>query len=113
MFYTSVVKGTDVIFAFWAEQYELYESVHLYFQRAKSFELLFGDRSYHRELLAQRVGIQAVDFVSPKLFDITLDLSSVDRKSLKAVFYVASQPTVGSHSTSQLICTDRGRDDVH
>jgi alkylation response protein AidB-like acyl-CoA dehydrogenase len=31
--------------------------VHLYFKRAKSSELLFGDVSYHRELLAQRVGI--------------------------------------------------------
>jgi alkylation response protein AidB-like acyl-CoA dehydrogenase len=31
--------------------------VHLYFKRAKSSELLFGDGSYHRELLAQRVGI--------------------------------------------------------
>jgi alkylation response protein AidB-like acyl-CoA dehydrogenase len=31
--------------------------IHLYFKRAKSSELLFGDGSYHRELLAQRVGI--------------------------------------------------------
>jgi alkylation response protein AidB-like acyl-CoA dehydrogenase len=31
--------------------------VHLYFKRAKSSELLFGDASYHRELLAQRIGI--------------------------------------------------------
>ncbi len=30
---------------------------HLYFKRAKSSELLFGDPSYHRELLAQRTGI--------------------------------------------------------
>jgi alkylation response protein AidB-like acyl-CoA dehydrogenase len=30
---------------------------HLYFKRAKSSELLFGDPAYHRELLAQRVGI--------------------------------------------------------
>ena len=30
---------------------------HLYFKRAKSSELLFGDASYHRELLAQRIGI--------------------------------------------------------
>jgi alkylation response protein AidB-like acyl-CoA dehydrogenase len=30
---------------------------HLYFKRAKSSELLFGDPSYHRELLAQRIGI--------------------------------------------------------
>ena len=30
---------------------------HLYFKRAKSSELLFGDPSYHRELLAQRLGI--------------------------------------------------------
>jgi alkylation response protein AidB-like acyl-CoA dehydrogenase len=30
---------------------------HLYFKRAKSSELLFGDPSYHREQLAQRIGI--------------------------------------------------------
>ena len=30
---------------------------HLYFKRAKSCELLLGDPAYHRELLAQRIGI--------------------------------------------------------
>jgi alkylation response protein AidB-like acyl-CoA dehydrogenase len=30
---------------------------HLYFKRAKSSELLFGDPSHHRELLAQRIGL--------------------------------------------------------
>ena len=30
---------------------------HLYFKRAKSSELLFGDPAYHRELLVQRIGI--------------------------------------------------------
>jgi alkylation response protein AidB-like acyl-CoA dehydrogenase len=30
---------------------------HLYFKRAKSSELLFGDPTYHRELLAQRIGM--------------------------------------------------------
>jgi alkylation response protein AidB-like acyl-CoA dehydrogenase len=30
---------------------------HLYFKRAKSSELIFGDASYHRELLARRIGI--------------------------------------------------------
>jgi alkylation response protein AidB-like acyl-CoA dehydrogenase len=30
---------------------------HLYFKRAKSSELLFGDASYQRELMAQRIGI--------------------------------------------------------
>jgi alkylation response protein AidB-like acyl-CoA dehydrogenase len=30
---------------------------HLYFKRAKSSEILFGDPTYHRELLAQRIGI--------------------------------------------------------
>ncbi len=29
---------------------------HLYFKRAKASELLLGDPSYHRELLAQRIG---------------------------------------------------------
>jgi len=30
---------------------------HLYFKRAKSSALLFGDPAYHREQLAQRIGI--------------------------------------------------------
>jgi alkylation response protein AidB-like acyl-CoA dehydrogenase len=30
---------------------------HLFYRRAKSSELLFGDPSYHRELLADRIGI--------------------------------------------------------
>ena len=30
---------------------------HLYFKRAKSSEIFLGDPSYHRELLAQRIGI--------------------------------------------------------
>ncbi len=30
---------------------------HLYFKRAKSSELMFGDPAYHRELLAQRIGL--------------------------------------------------------
>jgi alkylation response protein AidB-like acyl-CoA dehydrogenase len=30
---------------------------HLYFKRAKSSELMLGDPAYHRELLAQRLGI--------------------------------------------------------
>jgi len=30
---------------------------HLYYRRAKSSELMFGDSVYHRELLAQRLGI--------------------------------------------------------
>ncbi|MBI2711010.1 MAG: acyl-CoA/acyl-ACP dehydrogenase [Actinobacteria bacterium] len=30
---------------------------HLYFKRAKSSELMFGDPTYHREMLAQRIGL--------------------------------------------------------
>ena len=30
---------------------------HLYFKRAKSSQLLLGDPSYHRELLAQHIGV--------------------------------------------------------
>src|SRR5437588_10666755 len=30
---------------------------HLYFRRAKSSEILLGDPTYHRELLAERIGI--------------------------------------------------------
>jgi alkylation response protein AidB-like acyl-CoA dehydrogenase len=32
-------------------------SAHLYFRRAKSTGLLFGDAAYHRELLAQRIAL--------------------------------------------------------
>ena len=32
-------------------------AAHLYFRRAKSSDLLFGDASYHRELVARRIGI--------------------------------------------------------
>lgn len=32
-------------------------SAHLYFKRAKSAELLFGDPTFHRELMAQRLGV--------------------------------------------------------
>jgi alkylation response protein AidB-like acyl-CoA dehydrogenase len=30
---------------------------HLYYRRAKSSDLIFGDATYHRELVAQRIGI--------------------------------------------------------
>ena len=30
---------------------------HLYFKRAKSSELMFGDPAYHRAILADRIGI--------------------------------------------------------
>lgn len=33
------------------------QDMHLYFKRAKSSEVFLGDASYHRELLAQRLGI--------------------------------------------------------
>lgn len=32
-------------------------AAHLYFRRAKSSDLLFGDAGYHRELLARRIGV--------------------------------------------------------
>ncbi|MET9090393.1 acyl-CoA dehydrogenase family protein [Streptomyces sp. NPDC004237] len=34
---------------------------HLYLKRAKTSQLLFGDPAYHRELLAQRIGMDAVE----------------------------------------------------
>jgi alkylation response protein AidB-like acyl-CoA dehydrogenase len=34
---------------------------HLYLKRAKTSQLLFGDPAYHRELLAQRIGMEAVE----------------------------------------------------
>ena len=33
------------------------QDMHLYFKRAKSSEVFLGDPTYHRELLAQRLGI--------------------------------------------------------
>ncbi|MFF3335278.1 acyl-CoA dehydrogenase family protein [Streptomyces sp. NPDC002888] len=33
---------------------------HLYLKRAKTSQLLFGDPAYHRELLARRIGMEAV-----------------------------------------------------
>ena len=33
------------------------DDAHLYFKRAKSSEVFLGDPSYHRELLAQRLGV--------------------------------------------------------
>ena len=53
--------GTDVL----ADDIQIHGGIgftwehpaHLYFKRAKSSELLFGDPTYHRELLAQRIGI--------------------------------------------------------
>jgi alkylation response protein AidB-like acyl-CoA dehydrogenase len=38
---------------------------HLYFRRARSTALLFGDPAYHRELLAQRIGVDAQKSVPP------------------------------------------------
>jgi alkylation response protein AidB-like acyl-CoA dehydrogenase len=32
-------------------------AVHVYFKRAKSSEILLGDAAYHRELVAQRIGL--------------------------------------------------------
>jgi len=34
---------------------------HLYLKRAKTSQLLFGDPAYHRELLAQRIGMNAMN----------------------------------------------------
>ncbi|MER5182444.1 acyl-CoA dehydrogenase family protein [Streptomyces sp. NPDC002896] len=36
---------------------------HLYLKRAKTSQLLFGDPAYHRELLAQRIGMDGTDTV--------------------------------------------------
>ena len=35
--------------------------VHLYFKRAKSSEILLGDAAYHRELVAQRIGLDRAE----------------------------------------------------
>ena len=57
--------ASDVFFHAAAENIQIHGGIgftwehpaHLYFKRAKSSELLFGDPAYHRELLAQRIGI--------------------------------------------------------
>ena len=56
---------SDAYFAAAAENIQIHGGIgftwehpaHLYFKRAKTTELLLGDPTYHRELLAQRVGI--------------------------------------------------------
>jgi alkylation response protein AidB-like acyl-CoA dehydrogenase len=36
-------------------------SAHLYLKRAKTSQLMFGDSAYHRELIAQRIGLSTGD----------------------------------------------------
>jgi alkylation response protein AidB-like acyl-CoA dehydrogenase len=56
---------SDAYFAAAAENIQIHGGIgftwehpaHLYYKRAKSSELLFGDPVYHRELLAQRLGV--------------------------------------------------------
>ncbi len=56
---------TDAFFHTAAENIQIHGGIgftwehdaHLYFKRAKSSQLLLGDPSYHRELLAQKIGI--------------------------------------------------------
>ncbi len=56
---------SDAYFAAAAENIQIHGGIgftwehpaHLYFKRAKTTELLLGDPAYHRELLAQRIGI--------------------------------------------------------
>ena len=57
--------ASDVYFHVTAENIQIHGGIgftwehdaHLYFKRAKSSQLLLGDPTYHRELLAQRIGI--------------------------------------------------------
>jgi alkylation response protein AidB-like acyl-CoA dehydrogenase len=57
--------ASDVYFHVAAENIQIHGGIgftwehdaHLYFKRAKSSELLLGDASYHRERLAQRIGL--------------------------------------------------------
>ncbi|HUZ24140.1 MAG TPA: acyl-CoA dehydrogenase family protein [Streptosporangiaceae bacterium] len=63
----SLVKayGSEVYFHVAAENIQIHGGIgftwehdaHLYFKRAKSSELFLGDGSYHRERLAQRIGL--------------------------------------------------------
>jgi alkylation response protein AidB-like acyl-CoA dehydrogenase len=58
---------TDVYFATAAETIQLHGGIgftwehpaHLYFRRAKSSQLLFGDTTVHHELIARRIGLSA------------------------------------------------------
>jgi alkylation response protein AidB-like acyl-CoA dehydrogenase len=57
--------ASDVYFHVAAENIQIHGGIgftwehdaHLYFKRAKSSELFLGDASYHRESLAQRIGL--------------------------------------------------------
>ena len=57
--------GSEVFFHVAAESIQIHGGIgftwehdaHLYFKRAKSSETYFGDATYHRELLAQRIGL--------------------------------------------------------
>jgi len=57
--------ASDVYFHVAAENIQIHGGIgftwehdaHLYFKRAKSSELLLGDASYHREHLAERIGL--------------------------------------------------------
>ena len=63
----SLVKAyaSDVYFHVAAENIQIHGGIgftwehdaHLYFKRAKASELFLGDASYHREHLAQRIGL--------------------------------------------------------
>ena len=63
----SLVKayGSEVYFHVTAENIQIHGGIgftwehdaHLFFKRAKSSELFLGDGSYHRERLAQRIGL--------------------------------------------------------
>ncbi|HKC49686.1 MAG TPA: acyl-CoA dehydrogenase family protein [Myxococcota bacterium] len=58
-------QGSDAYLELAAESIQIHgglgftweQDVHLYFKRAKASEVLLGDPTYHRELLAQRWGI--------------------------------------------------------
>ena len=57
--------ASDVYFHVAAENIQIHGGIgftwehdaHLYFKRAKSSELFLGDAAYHREHLAQRIGL--------------------------------------------------------
>ena len=57
--------ASDVYFHVAAENIQIHGGIgftwehdaHLYFKRAKASELFLGDGSYHRERLAERIGV--------------------------------------------------------
>ena len=56
-FEAAFLNGKDCVQTLGGIGFTWEHDAHLYFKRAKSSEIFLGDATYHRELLAQRIGI--------------------------------------------------------